>query len=173
MLIFHCKKEKAALMSVSHSGTWIQVTFCDLLKNFQCPTGARESLFSKLALSSSLSLLFCRKVCRAVCLCLAKQGIHGILSPRANLSAGGGKLNVPAVMGHCSCPAVAPGVMWPWAMFQLVLHTPAKANQKRIIALKAWWDISKGVKQFLCLSRPCKLFSRSDMVKICSVRKVF
>lgn len=140
MLIFHCEKEKAGLMSVSHSGTWIQVTFCDLLRYFQCPTGARESLFSKLALSGSVAspvLFCCRKVCRAVCLRPAEHGIHGILSPRANLSAGRGKLSVPAAMGHYSCPAIAPGVMRPWAMFQLVLHTPAKANQKRIITLKA------------------------------------
>lgn len=112
MLIFHCKKEKAGLMFISHSGTWIQVTFCDLLKYFQCPTG--ESFFSKLALSSSLSpsvLLQKAELCRAVCLHPAKCGILEILNPRANLSDGRGKSNAAAVMGHYFCPAVAPGMM--------------------------------------------------------------
>lgn len=106
--------------------------------------------------SLSLSLLSCS---RSLCKTVSKYEILGILSPRSNLSA---KLNVPAVMGHYCCPAVAPGKMWPWAM--LVLYTTAKANQKRI-------KRSKGFKQSLCPFRLYKLFSRSDMTKICSVRE--
>lgn len=115
VLIFHCKKEKAGWMSVSHSGPW-EITFWDLLKCFQCPTGVRESFFPKLALSGGLPpavMLQKEEMCRAVSLCPVKHGILGILSPRTNLSAGRGKLNVPAVMGYYSCPAVAPGMMWP------------------------------------------------------------
>lgn len=75
-------------MSVSHSGPW-EITFCDLLKCFQCPTGVRESFFPKLALSGSLPPAVIsqkEEVCRAVSLCPVKHGILGILCPRTNLS---------------------------------------------------------------------------------------
>lgn len=85
-------------MSVSHSGTQVQVTFCDLLKYFQGPTGVRESFFSRLAVSGDLSpSAMLQKGVQSCVSTPAKHGILGILSPRVYLSEGKGKLNVPAV----------------------------------------------------------------------------